>query len=303
MRMEQLQYLIDLAQTGSLSKTAQNFYMTQQGLGNALKKLEQEFHTQLYIRTSHGVSLTAMGQYFAAKGSEMLAIYQNLMEQTSHFNDTYLTSLQGTLSLITHPRIFQYILPSIITTFSSSCPHIRLHIIEEPHNAFWSQTDYGQEFDFGLAALNHQILESPQFLQPFVQKQLTLTTLYIDDLVVCMHRSSPYRDKNIFTDEELRTLPVISYGLNMIQELPEHTVRNIFTSSNLETHRWLVTQGLAVSVMSCFEYHKAYGDSNQFIAIPIQRKKIAIVLVTSAQKSPSPQAAYFISLLKKFPYQ
>ena len=41
MRIEQLMYLVDIAKTKSFSKTAQNFYITQQGASDAIKKLEK----------------------------------------------------------------------------------------------------------------------------------------------------------------------------------------------------------------------------------------------------------------------
>lgn len=299
MRIEQLQYLVDLAQSGSLSKTAQNFYITQQGLGNALKKLEQEFSTQLYVRNNSGVTLTPMGQYFVQRGSEILAIYQDLCEQASK---TCLSTLDCALSIITHPRIFQYILPTIITTFSTHCPHVKIRIIEEAHREFWYQADYEHDFDFGLAAIGNMMYDSPTFQERFAENHLQTTRLYSDDLIVCVHRSSPYKNKPYLTDQEVAELPIISFGLNSNKECIGCDSANLFTSGNIETHRYLITQGLAASVMTRFEYHKAFGEDSQFIAVPMQNKKIVFALIHSDQKLLTMAAEHFVSLLKAFPY-
>ena len=62
MRLEQLKCLVDIAQTGSISSTAQRLYVTQQAVSKSIKQLEQELGIEILIRTNMGVRLTPIGQ-------------------------------------------------------------------------------------------------------------------------------------------------------------------------------------------------------------------------------------------------
>ena len=81
MRIEQLMYLVDIAKTKSFSKTAQNFYITQQGASDAIKKLEKEFNVILFNRTKQGVFLTEIGRSFEETAQEMIALYHTLEDK------------------------------------------------------------------------------------------------------------------------------------------------------------------------------------------------------------------------------
>lgn len=62
MRLEQLKYLVDVAQTHSITNTAQHFFITQQAISSSLKQLEEEFCATLLNRHSFGVTLTEQGK-------------------------------------------------------------------------------------------------------------------------------------------------------------------------------------------------------------------------------------------------
>ena len=46
MRLEQLKCLVDIAQTGSITGTAQRMYATQQAVSKSIKQLEKELGGQ-----------------------------------------------------------------------------------------------------------------------------------------------------------------------------------------------------------------------------------------------------------------
>lgn len=50
MKMKQLEYLIKIAECGSISKAAQELYISQPSLTKAISSLEEEFHVQLLLR-------------------------------------------------------------------------------------------------------------------------------------------------------------------------------------------------------------------------------------------------------------
>ncbi|MBQ3205000.1 MAG: LysR family transcriptional regulator, partial [Peptococcaceae bacterium] len=58
MRMEQLKYLVDIAETKSMSKTAERMFVSPQAVSQSIKQLETELDTELLVRTNMGVLLT-----------------------------------------------------------------------------------------------------------------------------------------------------------------------------------------------------------------------------------------------------
>ena len=58
MRIEQLRCIVDIAETGSLTATAQRQFITQQAVSKTIKQLEKELDATLLIRTHAGVSFT-----------------------------------------------------------------------------------------------------------------------------------------------------------------------------------------------------------------------------------------------------
>ncbi len=62
MRMEQLKYLVDVAETKSMSKTAERLFVTQQAVSNSLKNLKDELNIELFLRSGQGLDLTKEGE-------------------------------------------------------------------------------------------------------------------------------------------------------------------------------------------------------------------------------------------------
>ena len=53
MELRQLEYMIAIADHGSISKAAESLFITQSGLNQQLIKLEQELGIQLFYRDKH----------------------------------------------------------------------------------------------------------------------------------------------------------------------------------------------------------------------------------------------------------
>ena len=62
MRLEQLEYLVAVANDHSMHTASHNLHVSQQNISKAIRQLEDELHTQLFDRTNRGVQLTTDGQ-------------------------------------------------------------------------------------------------------------------------------------------------------------------------------------------------------------------------------------------------
>ena len=64
MRLNQLKYFIKVVECGSITKAAQELYLSQPSLTQAVSSLEAEYNLKLFDRTAKGLSLTPRGRDF-----------------------------------------------------------------------------------------------------------------------------------------------------------------------------------------------------------------------------------------------
>lgn len=72
MNFQQLKYVTAIANSGSFREAARKLYISQPSLSSAVKELEEELGTKLFIRTNKGVSLTKAGSEFLDDAQRVL---------------------------------------------------------------------------------------------------------------------------------------------------------------------------------------------------------------------------------------
>ena len=80
MTLQQIRYMITIAETGSLGKAAEKLFVSQPSLSGAVKEMETELGLTLFHRGSKGVTLTPEGQRFLPYARQVEDQYLNLME-------------------------------------------------------------------------------------------------------------------------------------------------------------------------------------------------------------------------------
>ena len=114
MRMEQLKYLVDVAETKSMSKTAERMFVSPQAVSQSIKQLETELDATLLVRNSMGVSLTRIGEAVVERAKRMLEeetqIGQMIAESKQRNTEGNIVSLRiCSTSVVTN-----IVLPSIL---------------------------------------------------------------------------------------------------------------------------------------------------------------------------------------------
>ncbi len=85
MREEDFKIILTLYKVKSLSKAAQELYISQPTLTKNLKNLESELGVNLVNRSNKGISFTAAGEYFAAQAKKILGIIDETRKETEKF--------------------------------------------------------------------------------------------------------------------------------------------------------------------------------------------------------------------------
>lgn len=81
MTLQQLNYAITIAETGSMNRAAEKLYIAQPSLSASMQELEKELGITIFNRGGRGVTLTPEGQEFILYANQVYGQYRNLLEK------------------------------------------------------------------------------------------------------------------------------------------------------------------------------------------------------------------------------
>lgn len=107
MTLQQLRYLIAVAENGSMNSAAQALYVSQSNLSTAIKELEGELGITIFTRSNRGVTLTN-------DGTELLGYARQVIEQADMLEARYTKGDRGTLRLAVSTQHYHFSLQAFI---------------------------------------------------------------------------------------------------------------------------------------------------------------------------------------------
>lgn len=72
MTLQQLKYVITVAETGTITEAANKLYISQPSLTNAIHELEKEMNIIIFNRTNKGICLSKEGEAFLGYARQVL---------------------------------------------------------------------------------------------------------------------------------------------------------------------------------------------------------------------------------------
>jgi len=197
MTLQQLKYIIEIVNCGSMNLAAQKLFVSQPSLSNAVKELEKELGIEIFIRTNKGVTLSSSGQ-------EFLGYARQIIEQTELLEQRY----------------------------HKDKPARRLLAVSTQHYAFVNLIkEYAQdEYDFTLRETKtHEIIDDvknmrseigvlylSKFNEQVIRKILQENDLCFKELFtanphVFLSAKHPLANKDIVTFADLEPYPCLSF--------------------------------------------------------------------------------------------
>lgn len=81
MTLTQLEYAVKIAEKKSMNKAAAELFVSQPALSGAIKDLENEIKTELFIRTNKGIVITTEGEQFLSYARQMVELNKLIRER------------------------------------------------------------------------------------------------------------------------------------------------------------------------------------------------------------------------------
>lgn len=202
MTLQQLKYVITVAETGTITEAANKLYISQPSLTNAIHELEKEMNIVIFNRTNKGISLSR-------EGNDFLGYARQVLEQAAILEDKYKRNHGGKKQ------------------FCVSTQHYSFAV-----NAFVDLVkEYGQdEYDFSLRETQtYEIIEDVVrmkselgilFMNDFNEKvigkllkshDLEFHLLFTAKPHVFISREHPLARQSVITNKELEQYPYLSF--------------------------------------------------------------------------------------------
>lgn len=149
--LDQLRWLVAVAEHGSFSAAARAKSMSQPGISKQVKALERQYGVLLFERKGRQVRLTQPGLSLYEGARQLLTAAEQLEVRMQEHRDGRI----GHLSVAASMSFGAYILPTILASFRAEVPgaDIALHILDT--EALYAGVE-GGEFDFGISAGPHR---------------------------------------------------------------------------------------------------------------------------------------------------
>lgn len=199
-----LKYAVEVAQTGSFTRAAQNLYMSQPRLSKAIRELENHFGTEIFNRTAKGVVPTPKGEAFLARARVILSQVEQIEGMFQPVGDK-----TRRLS-VSVPRA-SYISQAFIE-FSKN-----LSLENEVDYKYW-ETSSSQaiqnvvENQCDLAIVRFQTVYEPYFMELLEEKDLQHKFVCEFECYALMSEHHPLAGKDIVDYSELKEYIELVHG-------------------------------------------------------------------------------------------
>ena len=202
MTLQQLKYVLMVAETGTITEAANNLYISQPSLTNAIHELEKEMNIVIFNRTNKGITLSKEGEDF-------LGYARQVLEQAAILEDKYKGSNGGKKQFCISTQHYSFAVNAFVDLIKK----------------------YGQdEYDFSIRETQtYEIIEDVAhmrseigiiFLNDFNEvvinkilksHDLEFHQLFVAKPHVFISRKHPLAKNTVITNEELEEYPYMSF--------------------------------------------------------------------------------------------
>lgn len=242
--LRELAVFLAVAENGSFSGAAQALHLSQPSVSQAVKNLENQVGSELFVRSLRGVSLTDLGASFLPMAHELITCARRVEENVALLNGT----VAGRVLIGCSTSAGKYLLPRLIAGFRQQFPQVRADVLVKSRETVYERLVGGQ-VHFGVASrrFDHSALE----ILPFFE----------DEIVLIVPAAHPWAGYGRVYPDDLLDAPLIlretTSGTteSLFQALREHDItpdmlKVVMELGNAEAIVMAVEEGIGAAFVS-----------------------------------------------------
>ena len=205
MKLQQLKYVIAVADAGSINEAAKQMFVAQPSLSSAIKELEEELGFDIFKRSSKGVSLSR-------EGSEFVSYAKQVMEQVSNLERRFLQDEQETNFLSVSAQHYAFAIEALIGFINEEAPERYDYSIRECRTS--EVVDDVKTFRSEIGILMTNNFNEKVMMRYFKDNHIEFIPLTTSKPHVFLSKSHPLAGKEMITMQELEEYPYLCYQQN-----------------------------------------------------------------------------------------
>lgn len=289
MNLQQLQALVAVAASGSISAAARRLKITQPVLSRTLQQLEQSVGAPLLQRSARGAVLTEYGETLAARAR----VVETELRKAREDIDQIRGERSGRLSIACSPVPMMFVLPAAMAMFRAQFPRVEVRVSEAVYPQAVVALREG-EVDFAVGPVPGGGLG----------RDYTVTRLFNVDLVVVVKRNHPRAEARslaaLAAEEWIVTGPAQGPGAVVEDLFRSHQLtpppcaiylETIFSAVEMVRHTDLV--GLLPAPVAA-----AAGDTVRIVPIREKCEPLRISIVMPVRTILTPAASALVSAIR-----
>lgn len=235
MNVMHMKYAVEIANTKSISKAAENLYMGQPNLSRAIKELEESLGITIFKRTTKGISVTPEGEEFLQYAKRIISqveeveeIYRNGKSKKQRFS-------------VCVPRA-SYISDAFAEFAKNIDTSVSAEFFYKETNSMRTINNIVKE-DYNLGIIRYQSSFDKYFTSMFNEKKLMHETITEFSYVLLMSKSHPLADKEKIELKDLADYIEISHADPYVPSLPLIDVKKAELSESVDKHIFVFERG------------------------------------------------------------
>lgn len=269
MTQNELIYMQTIAEQGNLTRAAEELFIAQPSLSEALNRVEKEFGQPLFTRTQGGMVPTPFGRHYLETSGQILDRYKQMMADL----DEYRQMRRGSLTFGIPLNLGAYLLPVILPAFQEQYPEITVHF-RENNSTELEKLMLSGKLDFSIMHYeeNHEALTyEPLSDDPFY--------LVMPQTLAERYRFPDYRPLSRYDLKLLSNEPFLMIAnrqkLRQVADsiLAQSDIQpNIrYVSKSMETAKRLTAAGMGITFLP-FSYLNLFSGTERLACYPLEQE-------------------------------
>jgi DNA-binding transcriptional LysR family regulator len=288
MELRHLRTIAAVAEHRSLTKAADQLYLSQSAVSQQIRRLEEELKVEVFRRTSRSVELTAEGRVILAYAQRVLSEVDGMHNELEEITGL----LAGELRIGGVYPTGPYDLFGMLADFRAAHPGVAIHMVEDTQDDLLVALR-ADELDCAFTALDPDALGD----------EFAATLIWEDEFVVALPVDHRLCERSRVTFEELAEEDLIAYRENSaLRRRLERTMadlglepRNAFICTEMGAVRGLASKGLGVAVIPRSVAEQP-GEPIELRPIGPEPLTWPVALVWRAERRQSPAGKAFLKV-------
>jgi DNA-binding transcriptional LysR family regulator len=297
MTIQQLKYIIKVAETGSITEAAKALFISQPSLSNAIREIEKETGLTIFTRSRQGIALTK-------EGLEFLGYARNVVQQMELLEDKYITNASKKIRFAVSTQHYTFTSNAFVEMIERFGQERYEFILNETQTRQIMEDVKNRFSDLGVLFISQE--NEAVIRKELAERNLEFHELFSAKPHAFMSVTHPLAARTAVTLEELKPYP----RLNFIQGsfASSYWSEELFSSQETEKQIRISDRGAIVNLMIGMDAYTissgifpSYLQGDEIVAVPVNEDEVMhIGYILNREQELSELGTIYVEELLKY---